>query len=108
MSLRWIGLTDPDVLHYIFHSSSVPPAGANRGRVRDAEIDSWLESSRKEPDQAKRMELYRQVQEKVAKECYYVSLWWLDNVVVVNSAFEGFVPYPGGEYTSLAKIRKKR
>ncbi|TAL16384.1 ABC transporter substrate-binding protein [bacterium] len=108
MSLRWIGLTDPDVLHYIFHSSSVPPAGANRGRVRDAEIDAWLDASRSEPDFSKRMELYRKAQEKAASECYYVSLWWLDNVVVMNRGFDGFTPYPGGEYTSLAKVRRVR
>ena len=47
-SLRWVGITDPDQLHYIFHSASVPPAGANRGRYANAEVDRLLEASRRE------------------------------------------------------------
>jgi peptide/nickel transport system substrate-binding protein len=105
MSLRWVGLSDPDVLHYLFHSSSVPPAGANRGRFRDAEVDGWIEASRLETDSEKRMELYRRIQERVAEKNVYVSLWWLDNVIVLREGFEGFEPYGGGEYTSLARVR---
>jgi len=106
-SLRWIGLTDPDALHYLFHSSSVPPAGANRGRYRDAQVDRWLEESRVEPDRERRRQLYGQVQEQVARDCVYTSLWWLDNVVVLRRGFEGYEALPGGEYTSLSRVRRR-
>jgi peptide/nickel transport system substrate-binding protein len=105
-SLRWIGLTDPDALHYLFHSSSSPPAGANRGRYRNAQVDRWLEQSRAEPDRTRRRELYGLVQEQVARDCVYTSLWWLDNVVVLRRGFEGYEVLPGGEYTSLARVRR--
>ena len=33
-----VGITDPDTLHYVFHSASIPPSGANRGRYANAEV----------------------------------------------------------------------
>lgn len=105
MSLRWIGLSDPDSLHYLFHSASVPPAGANRGRYRNAQVDAWLDQSRAEPDPDRRGELYRRVQARVARDCVYTSLWWLDDVVVLRRGYEGYEALPGGEYTSLARVR---
>ena len=107
MSLRWVGISDPDVLYYIFHSSSVPPGGANRGRYLSEEVDEWLDASRVEFDLEERTELYRRVQEKVARDLVYVSLWWPDNVLVLNEGIENFVPYPGGEYTSLANVERR-
>ncbi|MBI5441340.1 MAG: ABC transporter substrate-binding protein [Deltaproteobacteria bacterium] len=107
ISLRWIGMSDPDAVHFIFHSSSVPPAGGNRGRYRSAEADRLIERSRRELDPALRRELLYAIQELVARDCVYASLWWLDNVVVLRKGFEGFRALPGGEYTSLAEVRRE-
>jgi peptide/nickel transport system substrate-binding protein len=104
MSLRWVGLSDPDVFHYIFHSSSVPPNGANRGRFESPDVDGWIEASRMEPDIEKRAGFYRSIQERVSEDCVYASLWWPDNVVVLREGFDGFAPLPGGQYTSLAQV----
>lgn len=104
MSLRWVGLTDPDSLHYLFHSDSLPPKGANRGRYKSAEVDRLIDSSRGEAREAERLALYRKIQETLAADDAYVSLWWLDNVVVVRDEFSGFKVLPGGEYTSLAAV----
>ncbi|MEM7828718.1 MAG: ABC transporter substrate-binding protein, partial [Candidatus Aenigmatarchaeota archaeon] len=38
-SLTWVGVTDPDIYYYIFHSSSIPPKGANRGGYINPEVD---------------------------------------------------------------------
>ena len=35
--LTWVGVRTPDIFRYAFHSASVPPDGANRGRYRSAE-----------------------------------------------------------------------
>ncbi|GAB4280851.1 MAG: peptide-binding protein [Deferrisomatales bacterium] len=104
MSLRWIGITDPDVFHYLFHSASIPPHGANRGRYRNPRVDRWIEESRREPDRERRRRLYARIQRAVAEDCVYTSLWWLDNVVVLRRGYRGFEPLPGGEYTSLARV----
>lgn len=104
-SLRWVGITDPDTLHYIFHSGSLPPSGANRGRYRNAEVDELLEKSRRELDPAARRELLSRVQKILAGDCVYVSLWHPDDIYAISDRFEGFEPFPGGQYTSLKKVR---
>ncbi len=101
-SLTWVGVIDPDHLFYVFHSSSMPPSGANRGRYRNADVDALLERSREEPDEAERQGLLREAQRRVADDAVYVGLWWMDNVIVRRERLVGFTPYPGGEYTSLA------
>lgn len=104
-SLTWVGVIDPDHLFYVFHSSSMPPSGANRGRYRNAKVDAQLERSRTEPDESARLDLLREVQRNVADDAVYVGLWWMDNVIVRRERLVGFTPYPGGEYTSLASAR---
>ena len=104
-SLRWVGITDPDQLHYIFHSTSVPPAGANRGRYTNAEVDRLLEVSRREADPAARRAELIAAQQLIAADCVYVSLWYPDDIFALAKRFEGFEPYPGGQYTSLKQVR---
>ena len=51
-SLAWVGIMDPDIFYQIFHSQSVPPAGDNRGRYHNAELDRLLEQGRATTDAA--------------------------------------------------------
>ncbi|HWR97135.1 MAG TPA: ABC transporter substrate-binding protein [Candidatus Methanoperedens sp.] len=106
-SLRWVGITDPDQLHYVFHSASVPPAGANRGRYANAEVDRLLEASRRESDSEARRAQFAEAQRLIAADCVYVSLWHPDDIYALATRFEGFEPYPGGQYTSLKKVRPR-
>jgi peptide/nickel transport system substrate-binding protein len=106
-SLRWVGLTDPDTLHYIFHSGSLPPTGANRGRYRSAKVDDLLDRSRLELDPLRRKALFSQVQKVLAEDSVYVSLWYPDDIFALSDRFEGFEAFPGGQYTSLKKVRLK-
>jgi peptide/nickel transport system substrate-binding protein len=106
-SLRWVGITDPDQLHYIFHSASAPPAGANRGRYANPEVDRLLDASRRELDPGRRREQLVEAQRLIAADCVYVSLWHPDDVFALAERFEGFEAYPGGQYTSLKKVRPR-
>jgi peptide/nickel transport system substrate-binding protein len=106
-SLRWVGITDPDQLHYIFHSASVPPAGANRGRYANAEADRLLEASRGELDPEARRRLLSAAQKIIAADCVYVSLWYPDDIFALAERFSGFEAYPGGQYTSLKQVRPR-
>jgi peptide/nickel transport system substrate-binding protein len=104
-SLTWVGLMDPDIMRYIFHSSMIPPVGANRGRYSNPEVDRLLDRARIENDPQKRKELYVQAQRIIADDCVYVPLWWADDIVVTSKRLEGFKLEPGGVYTSLSKAR---
>jgi peptide/nickel transport system substrate-binding protein len=106
-SLRWVGVVDPDIFYYLFHSSSVPPHGANRGRYSNASLDRLLELSRRTVDQTRRRELYSRIQKILAADAVYTSLWYRDNLVVLREAFRKFRIYTGGEYTSLQYLARE-
>ena len=107
-SLAWVGIKMPDIFRYVFHSKSIPPAGANRGRYRNTEVDDLLDRSRRELDPAKRQVLFSRIQKILAEDCVYVSLWYPDDIYALSDRFEGFEALPGGQYTSLKKVRLKR
>ena len=103
-SLAWVGIEDPDIYHQIFHSSSVPPNGDNRGRYSNPEVDRLLEQGRVTLDRNARQLIYRAVQRLVAEDLPYVPLWWWNNVIVKQPGLRGFVAYPDGELISLKKV----
>jgi len=104
-TLSWVGVMDPDALRYIYHSSSQPPRGANRGRYINPQVDALLDAARAEMDLNKRKELYAQVQKIIAEDCVVVPLWWADDIVVTQKRLEGFDLVPGGLYTSLSRAK---
>lgn len=105
-SARWIGANnDPDHYNLIFHSKSVPPNGANRGRYSNPRVDHLVEFARREPDVEKRKEAYREIQRIVAEELPYISVFYMDNVCVYNKRIEGIKLYPAADYIFFAGIR---
>ena len=48
--------------------------------------------------------IYAQVQQLAAEDLPYVSLWWVDNVAVMNRRLVGFDAYPNGSFRSLATL----
>lgn len=103
-SLDWVGLSDPDILRYLFHSSQVPPHGANRGRYRNAQVDRLLEEGRRTLDTDERRAIYGRVQRLLAADLPYLSLWHYTNVVVMSRSLSGFTPYPDGSWHSLKDL----
>ena len=105
-SLRWIGgNTDPDFFNAVFHSKMAPPNGANRGHYSNRRVDELIEFSRREPDQEKRKEAYREIQRIVAEELPYISMFYADNVCVYNKRIEGIRLSPTADYEFLTRIR---
>lgn len=104
-SLRWIGgNNDPDILNFVFHSTMFPPNGANRGRYANAEVDRLIDFARREVDTEKRKAAYQRIQQIVADELPYVSLFYVDNVAVFNKRITGMKLFPAGEYEFLTDI----
>jgi peptide/nickel transport system substrate-binding protein len=103
-SLAWVGVEDPDIYYQIFHSSSVPPNGDNRGRYSNATLDRLLEAGRTTLDTAERKRIYGEVQRILADDLPYIPLWWWKNVIVKTPAIQGFVPYPDGDFISLKNV----
>jgi peptide/nickel transport system substrate-binding protein len=102
-SLAWVGIADPDVYYNIFHSSSLPPNGDNRGGYHNPSIDDLLEQGRRESDPGRRKDLYHQVQQIIHEDLPYIPLWWVKNVVVRKPEIVGFRPSPDGDLFSLRR-----
>ncbi|MFQ5839961.1 MAG: ABC transporter substrate-binding protein [Candidatus Methylomirabilales bacterium] len=102
--LTWVGITDPDYLHYLFHSESIPPVGANRGFYMDPEVDRLLEAGRETTDWRKRRIIYGRVQQILAQDLPYVSLWHERRWALVKKRLRGFTLMPGGELTPLQDV----
>ena len=100
-SLAWVGIADPDVYYNIFHSSSVPPNGDNRGGYDNPGLDHLLEQGRRESDQGRRKRLYHEVQQIIHEDLPYIPMWWVKNIVVRKPEIVGFTPYPDGDLFSL-------
>jgi peptide/nickel transport system substrate-binding protein len=99
-----VGVTDPDIYYYLFHSKSIPPDGANRGIYLNPEMDLLIERGRALQDQEERKKVYGRIQEILATDLPYVSLWTEVNVVVMDHRVRGFVLRPDGDFLSLKDV----
>ena len=103
-SLRWIaGNEDPDFFEYAFHSSKVPPNGANRGFYVSPRLDTLIDKARAELDQNTRKELYAEIQQILAEDLPYIDLWYLDNVLVHTKRVMNLSLNPSGNYDFLKR-----
>ena len=103
-SLQWVGINDPNSYYMIFDSNKTPPHGMNRSYYSNPAMDRLVEAGMTTIDLAARKKIYAQVQQLAADDLPYVSLWWVDNVAVMNRRLVGFDAYPNGSLRSLATL----
>lgn len=108
-ALRWTGYTnnDPDIFDYVFNSRRMPPLGANRGRYRNPALDQLLDEQRAEMDPGMRKLLLWKVQEIVAEDEPYITLWYVDNTCVHRARVSNVHLSPGGDYNFLDEVQLK-
>ncbi len=104
-SLAWVGIKMPDIFRYVFHSESIPPAGANRGRFVDAAADQLIERAESERQLEDQARYYRELQALVLRELPYVPLWYEDQVFASRRGISGYVVEPDGNYDGLIRVR---
>jgi peptide/nickel transport system substrate-binding protein len=98
-SLAWVGVNTPDILRYAFHSESLPPNGANRGRYLSSRVDELIEQAERLPA-AEAAPLYRQAQQIIRDDLVYVPLWYESNIAALRG-LDGFEPRFDGSYLAL-------
>jgi peptide/nickel transport system substrate-binding protein len=98
-------LTEPNVLRVFLHSTSVPPAGANRGRVRDADVDRLLDEGDAVLEPAKRRAIYARLEARVREQALLLPLFHEDHVTVASARAAGFRPSAEGRWLGLADLR---
>jgi len=106
-SLMWVGVKTPDVFHYIFHSDSIPPHGANRGRLVNSDVDALIEQAETTQDLEEKRLTYRRLQVLLLEALPYVPLWYEDHVFIASDDIEGYHVAPDGNYDALLHIERQ-
>lgn len=101
-SLSWVGIRSPDIFRYVYHSESLPPEGANRGRYRSADADRLIEAADQLPAQQAAL-LYRQLQAQIHRDLVYVPLWH-ENNLLLSRGVETPPPRNDGGYQFLEQV----
>lgn len=109
-SLQWPSVIEPDLYRWIFHSSFIPSAendarGANRGAYVNPEIDRLIERGRRTLERDERREIYGRIQQILAEELPYVSLWHEDNFTVTRRSVQGYQMTPNARFRYLTTTR---
>jgi peptide/nickel transport system substrate-binding protein len=102
--MDWVGIDLTHQYYMVFDSRMIPPHGSNRGDYSNPEMDRLLETADATLDPSARRAVLSKVQKLAADDLPYVSLWWLDNVAVMNRGLMGFTSYPNGSLRSLATV----
>ncbi|RMH03159.1 MAG: ABC transporter substrate-binding protein [Nitrospirae bacterium] len=103
-SLSWVGVKTPDIFSYAFHSRSIPPHGANRGRYHSPLADRLIEEAEAAQSLEEKQKLYRRLQEHLLATLPYVPLWYEDHVFVARKEIQGYVMAPDGNYDGLQQV----
>jgi peptide/nickel transport system substrate-binding protein len=86
----------------------VPPAGFNRGHYANAEVDALIERASRSLDETERRSLYARVQQIVAADAPYISLWAKTNVAVAQGDLTGIELSPTADFTFLRHVSRAR
>jgi peptide/nickel transport system substrate-binding protein len=102
-SLAWVGVKSPDIFRYAFHSASLPPDGANRGRFNDAQVDALIGRATHAPALTQQAALYRELQALLLERLPYVPLWFEDQFFAARDSIQGYALDAHGDYDALVR-----
>jgi len=112
-TMQWPSVIEPNLYRWIFHSENIPSpgnraAGANRGAYRNDRIDALLEKGKRTTERDERIEIYGEIQEILARDLPYVSLWHEDNIAVMRKGVDGYRMTPNGRLEYLKETTLNR
>jgi len=88
-----------DFLEILFHTGSE----TNWGEYSNAEVDRLLDKAGVEPDNAKALALYQQVEQKLVDDAACVPLWFGKNYILTKPYLKYYIPSPMG-FVKLSKV----
>jgi len=105
-SLSWVGIRSPDIFEYVFHSKSIPPKGANRGRFISEKMDALIDAAVTVTDRDEMAGYYYQIQELLHAQMPYVPLWYEGNVAIMNRSINNYRLSDDGNFDGLISTTK--
>ncbi len=109
--LIWTPVVEPDLFHWIFHSSNIPgpyKAGGNRGAYIDPIIDELIMQARTNANLETRKALYEKIELRLMETMPYIPLWFEDEIVVMNRNVLNFTPSRTGSLLGLRHAKLVR
>jgi peptide/nickel transport system substrate-binding protein len=92
----WDPFSDPDGVRILFHSDNAG-GGTNRNNYVDAEMDQLIDTAAATTDTAERVELYRQIQQKVMDEAIMVFYNDPDTLYAYSNGLDGVLIFGAGQ-----------
>lgn len=91
----WSNATmDPDASVFpLFHSKNFGATG-NRAFYSNPEVDQMIEEAQMESDQEKRMELYKEIQQKINEDAPWVPVFYGTSCTGIRADLKGYVMHP--------------
>lgn len=105
-SLRFVGITDPDIYYDTCYSLNFPP-GRNRVYYSNRGVDKLLEKGRTTLDVQKRKKIYSAIQKQIAEDVPYINLWHFSNTALYSQFIKGFYFHPQANFLPLIDIYKE-
>ncbi len=93
--LTWVGIKTPEIYRLAFHSAAIPPKGANRGQLRDDDLDRLIEQG-----------AWTKVTQRVNQLLPYVPLWYEGQFVATRRGLINYTLKADGNWDGLASIKK--
>lgn len=93
----WSNATmDPDASTFpLFHSKNFGATG-NRSFYNNPDVDAMIEAAQAESDNTKRMDLYKQIQEKLNEDAPWVPIFYGTTCTGIRKDLMGFNMHPAG------------
>jgi peptide/nickel transport system substrate-binding protein len=106
-TLQFVGVTDPDILRRVFHSSQMPDAGFNRARYRNPQVDQLIDAASAALDETERRRLYQEAQRIIAVDAPIISLWTKTNVAVAQAGLDGITLSPIADFLFFKDVHRR-
>ena len=107
-TLTWVGITDPDIYHYVAHTDNFAPKGGNRGYYSNKKLDELMDKSRLQTDRNDLVKTFKEIQKIFFKDFVYAPLWYENNFVFMKDSVHGYRLRPNASYINLYYTHKVR
>jgi len=105
--LSWVGIRSPDIYQYVFHSQSLPPSGANRGRYRNKQVDEWIDDMLAAQSLGEIPASLDKVRHTLLDELPYIPMWFENHVYAASLSIKNYRLSQDGNYDALADVQKQ-
>lgn len=104
-SLSWVGIKQPDIYRYVFHSSMIPPKGANRGRYVNKEADYLIKQGDDALTIEKKQHYYYRLQRLLKKDLPYIPLWYENQYAILSQKAKNYQLPSDGNFLNLSSLK---